>query len=102
LLKIFNISLYQIIRLSHISIIKKNICIRFSKLSLTAFFQNIFENSELIEISKNLHQSRAGIGNKLKTQRFIDIIAHIIIINITQDFNEFATKSTIHIGPFIF
>jgi hypothetical protein len=102
LLKIFNISLYQIIRLNHISIIKKNICIKFSKLSLTAFFQSILENSELIEINKNLHQSRAGIGNRLNTQRLIEIIAHIITINITQDFSELATKSTIHIGPFIF
>jgi len=52
--------------------------------------------------SKNLHQSKAGIGNKLNTQRLIEIIADKINKNIIPALKEFATKSTIQIGHFIF
>ena len=49
-------------------------------------------------MNKNLHQSSAGIGNKLNTHKFIEIIAHIITININQALSESFIKSTIHIG----
>jgi hypothetical protein len=49
-------------------------------------------------ININLHQSNAGIGNKLKTHKFIDITAHIINIKIIQALIELLIKSTIHIG----
>jgi hypothetical protein len=52
----------------------------------------------LIVIKINLHQSNAGIGNKLKIPRFIEIIAHKIRININHSDNELLTKFTIHIG----
>ena len=53
-------------------------------------------------INKNLHQSRAGIGNKLKTQRLIEIIAHNIITILIQCVsNTLVIKSTIQIGHFI-
>jgi len=56
----------------------------------------------LIEINKNLHQSRAGIGRRLNTQRLIEIIAQIITIKTIPALSEFATKSTIPIGHFMF
>ncbi|MDP2396199.1 MAG: hypothetical protein Q8S84_05770 [bacterium] len=46
----------------------------------------------------NLHQSNAGIGNRLKTQRFIDIIAHNINRKVIHADRELLTKSTIQIG----
>jgi hypothetical protein len=64
--------------------------------------QNIFFKKVFIVIIKNLHQSNAGIGSKLNTHKFIEIIAAIINKNIIPALNEFATKSTIQIGHFIF
>jgi hypothetical protein len=55
----------------------------------------------LILIKRNLHQSSAGIGSKLNTQRFIDIIAAMIKINATHASRELATRWTIQIGHFI-
>ncbi|MDR3150845.1 MAG: hypothetical protein LBU14_04550 [Candidatus Peribacteria bacterium] len=54
-----------------------------------------------IKTNKNLPQSRAGIGNKLKTQRLIEIIAQKITKNTIQAFIEELTKLTIQIGQFI-
>ena len=47
----------------------------------------------------NLPQSRAGIGSKLNTHKFILITAVIINKNFTHADKEFVIKSTIPIGP---
>jgi hypothetical protein len=52
-----------------------------------------------ITMNTNLHQSRAGIGKRLKTQRLIEIMAQIIRRKIIHPFIELVIKSTIHIGP---
>jgi len=65
------------------------------------FLQNIAFTNQFIIIKKNLHQSRAGIGNKLKTQRFILITAVIISKNIIHSHIDLLMKSTIHIGQLI-
>jgi len=75
------VSLYHIKILSAINIIKNKKCMIFSVLELIIFFQNNFISNQFIVIKTNLHQSKAGIGSKLKTQRFIDIIAVIISKN---------------------
>ena len=97
--KILFTSLYHINILSIIKKTKKHIWIVHSTLQFIAFFQNNFNIVEFITININLHQSKAGIGKRLKTHKFILIIAHIIIKNTTQAFREFDIKSTIHIGP---
>jgi len=67
-------------------------------LSEIAFLPNIFLIIELIVMNKNLHQSKAGIGSKLKTHKFIDIIAQTIKIKIIPFQIDFVIKSTIQIG----
>ena len=62
------------------------------------FFQRIFFINQFIIININLHQSSAGMGSKLKTHRFILIIAHNIIKKINHPAIEFVIKSTIQIG----
>jgi hypothetical protein len=52
----------------------------------------------LIIINTNLHQSRAGIGSKLNTHKFILIIAQIIRINTIQFEIDFVIKSITQIG----
>ena len=84
-------SLYAIIILNAIKKIKKVQWIILSVFSLIAFFQNIFWINQFIAISKNLHQSKAGIGNKLKTHKFILIIAQITIMK-TNQFQIFIEK----------
>jgi hypothetical protein len=54
--------------------------------------------SQFIVINRNLQPSKAGIGNKLKTHKFIDIIAHITTKNNIHHSRELLIKSTIHIG----
>jgi hypothetical protein len=51
-----------------------------------------------IIINTNLHQSRAGIGSKLNTPRFMLITAQIININIIQFEIDLVIKSTTPIG----
>jgi hypothetical protein len=46
--------------------------------SFITFFHVIFKISQFKNIKINLHQSRAGIGNKLNIHKFIEIIAQII------------------------
>ena len=46
----------------------------------------------------NLHQSSAGIGKRLNTQRLIEIIAQITTKNIIQPSKEWLMKSTIQMG----
>ncbi|MBT3726184.1 hypothetical protein HOG21_00320 [bacterium] len=96
---IFIISLYAIIILNAIKKIKNRKWIIHSVFSLIAFLQNIFSIKPFIVIKINLHQSRAGIGNRLKTHRLIDIIAQSIIMNVIQASIELLIKSTTHIGP---
>jgi hypothetical protein len=57
--------------------------------------------SQLIVININLQPSKAGIGSKLKTHKFILIIAAIINKNFTHADNELVMKSTIQIGQLI-
>ncbi len=64
-----------------------------------SFFQNIFFIVPFIVINTNRPPSRAGIGRRLNTHRFIDIIAAIIIINLIHPHSEPLIKSTIPIGP---
>ena len=62
------------------------------------FFQKIFFQILFKTINKNLHQSRAGIGNKLKTHKFIEIIAQIITKNTNQAESVLEMKFTTQIG----
>ena len=62
------------------------------------FFQKIFFQILFKTINKNLHQSRAGIGNKLKTHKFIEMIAQIITKNTNQAESVFEMKFTTQIG----
>jgi len=71
---------------------------RVSIFQLIVFFQNKVFVIKLININKNLHQSRAGIGRRLKIQRFIEIIAQIINIKIIHSEIDAVIKLTIHIG----
>jgi hypothetical protein len=87
--------------LSIINKIKNIKCIIDSPIGHTIFFQNNFPKVAFIKTNKNLPQSRAGIGNKLKTQRLIEIIAQKITKNTIQAFIEELTKLTIQIGQFI-
>jgi hypothetical protein len=92
-------SLYAIKTLIAIKNIKKVACMIHSIFSFIAFFQKIFCIKPLITIKINLHQSKAGIGNRLKTHKFILMIAQIIKIKITQFVTDFVIKSTTQIGP---
>jgi hypothetical protein len=92
------ISLYAINKLNAIKNIKNHTCIIASVFSLIAFLQNIFFINQFTVIKRNLHPSRAGIGNKLNTHKFIEIIAQIINKNTIQASRELLIKSTIHIG----
>jgi hypothetical protein len=78
--------------------IKNVVCSIASVISDIAFFQNIFFIIEFVNISKNLHQSSAGIGKRLKTQRLIETIAQNITKNTNQASKELLMKSTIQIG----
>jgi hypothetical protein len=80
---------------------KKNTCINHSTFSLIAFFQKMAFISQFVFIRKNLHQSRAGIGNKLKTHKFILKIAQIINKNTIHSHTDLLIKSTIQIGQLI-
>jgi hypothetical protein len=64
-----------------------------------AFFQNNFSMMPLTKININLHPSSAGIGKRLKTHKFILIIAAMMNINFIPAESEFVIKSTIPIGP---
>jgi hypothetical protein len=70
--------LYHINKLNAIKVIKNIICKKFSILSNFILFQNIFFKIVFIVNKKNLHQSRAGIGRRLKIHKLIEIIAVII------------------------
>jgi ABC-type uncharacterized transport system involved in gliding motility auxiliary subunit len=59
---------------------------------------NNFFHIASIVINKNLHQSKAGIGNKLNTHKFILIIAIKIIIKTAHCDRVFDTRLTTHIG----
>jgi hypothetical protein len=98
LLIILSISLYAIKILNAIKNIKNRTCIIHSILSDIAFLPKIFFIIEFIVINKNLHQSKAGIGNKLNTHKFIEIIAHIIRMKIIQFEIDLVIKSTTQIG----
>ncbi len=54
--------------------------------------------TEFIIINTNLHQSKAGIGNKLNTHKFMLIIAQITSIKDIQYQIVLLIKSTIQIG----
>ena len=69
-----------------------------SKVSPIVFFHKISFVIEFIIIIKNLHQSKAGIGNKLNIHKLIEMIAQIININIIHSEIEDEIKSTIQIG----
>jgi hypothetical protein len=98
---ILTISLYHIIKLNAIKIIKNIKCIIVSIFSEKNFFQNILLKIEFKIINKNLHQSKAGIGKRLKTQRFIEIKAQIISKNKIQLEKVSLIKFTIQIGQLI-
>jgi hypothetical protein len=53
---------------------------------------------QFIVININLQPSRAGIGSKLNTHKFIEIIAHITNKNTKPASKELLIKSTIHTG----
>jgi hypothetical protein len=91
-------SLYAIIILNAINKIKNKKCIIASLVAQIILFQNNFSIIQLTRINKNLHPSRAGIGSKLKTQRFTDIIAQKITRNIIQDLRDSLIRFTIQIG----
>jgi hypothetical protein len=84
--------------LKNIKIAKNHTCIIHSNHSLIAFFQNIFKINPFIIININLPQSRAGIGNKLNTPKFMLIIAQIIKIKTIPFQIDFIIKSTTQIG----
>ena len=65
---------------------------KFSTLSSRAFLPKIKIITELTNIIKNLHQSRAGSGNKLKAA--ILMLNKIHITRITLNQTLFLTKST--------
>ena len=64
-----------------------------------AFFQNIVSKPVLSQRSKSLPQSSAGIGRRLNTQRFTDIIAQRSIRSDVQPARAFVITQTIPIGP---
>jgi hypothetical protein len=65
---------------------------------LIADLQNSFLMNQLIVININLPPSRAGIGSKLNTHKFILITAAMINKNLIPADREFVIKSTIPIG----
>ena len=73
------ISLYAIKTESAINRRKNIIWTIFSIFPESAVFQNILSIALRIHNSKSLHPSNAGIGRRLNTHKFIDIIAHSII-----------------------
>jgi len=77
---------------------KNHICIIHSVFSLITFLQKILFIKPFIVIKRNLQPSKAGIGNRLKTHRLIDIIAQITIKNTIHHSIELLIKSTIQIG----
>jgi hypothetical protein len=91
-------SLYAIITLNAINKIKNKKCVIASPIGEIIFFQNNFSIIQFRKINKNLHQSRAGIGSKLKIQRFIEIIAQKTTRNIIQDLRDSLINPTIQIG----
>jgi len=80
---------------------KKSTWINHSIFSFITFFQVIAFIKPLIVMKINLHQSNAGIGSKLKTHKFILIIAQIIDIKIIHSHIVFVIRSTIQIGQLI-
>jgi len=69
-------------------------------MKLILFFEILFNNVFIVSI-KNLHQSRAGIGNKFNIHKLTEIIAVIILKNIIHAQILLLIKSTIQIGQLI-
>jgi hypothetical protein len=91
-------SLYHIIKLKAIKMIKNTKWRIPSVVPFMNFFPKTFSIVEFIKINRNLHQSRAGIGSKLNTHKLIEIIAQNMAKNIIQALRELVIKSTIPIG----
>jgi len=72
---------------------------RFSIFPEISFFPNKISKILRIQRRSNLHPSSAGIGRRLKTQRFTDMIAHRIKRSIIPPARESVIRLTIPIGP---
>ena len=92
------ISLYAIKTESAINRRKNIICVMFSMFPESAVFQNILSIALRIHSSKSLHPSNAGIGRRLNTHKFIDIIAQSITRRVSPHWRDCVITFTIPIG----
>lgn len=93
------ISLYAIRTESAINRRKNTIWTKFSIFHDREVFQNRVSINVRIHKSNNLPQSSAGIGRRLKTHKFIDIIAQSTMRSINPHSNDCVITLTIQIGP---
>lgn len=68
---------------------------------MTLFFPKMSSKKLRTQRSKIRHPSRAGIGSKLNTHKFMEIRAESKRRNMTPLARDSVTTLTIHIGPAI-